>query len=215
LIVNYVTQIQRPVVFAPSIEQPQESTSIQLTAAVAPLSAMELNTFLLHEKYACVFYCNSAVVGPCQISLTLPDSLTSVVTIVTECPYTRGTSSAVELNVDLNYDGSGPNGEISKEIGDINLAYMLLAQKLAKQDSAAAMYRLGVSRELAELLANMSIAQIVKLANSNVLICGFRLHDHPAFIALGEEKDSMLQQAHMSILMSARQIKAREVGELA
>ena len=116
--------------------------------------------------------------------------------------------------MELKFDSSSPNGEISKEIGDINLAYMLLAQKLAKQDSAAAMYRLGVSRELAELLANMSIGQIVKLAASNFLICGFRLHDHPAFIALGEEKESMLQQAHMSILMSARKIKSDETGEL-
>ena len=215
MIVNYVTYWPRPVVFAQSIEQPRETVSIHFIEPFAVVVAPELNTFILHESLCHVFYFNSAVAGPCQISLTKPDSLSSVVTTVTECVYTRGTSSAVELHVDLNYDVSGANGEISKEIGDINLAYMLLAQKLAKQDSAAAMYRLGVSRELAELLANMSIAQIVKLANSNVLICGFRLHDHPAFIALGEEKDSMLQQAHMSILMSARQIKAREMGELA
>lgn len=54
------------------------------------------------------------------------------------------------------------SGEISKEIGDLNLAYMLLAQKLVKQDRAAAMFRLGVSRELADMLANMSLAQITQ-----------------------------------------------------
>jgi len=117
--------------------------------------------------------------------------------------------------VELETDSAATNGEISKEIGDINLAYMLLAQKLAKQDRAAAMYRLGVGRELADLLANMSLTQIVKMAASNFLLCSFRLDDHPMFAVFGEEKDTTLQQAHMSILMSARKIQSRESGAMA
>ncbi len=97
------------------------------------------------------------------------------------------------------------NSEIFREIGDINLAYMLLAQKLVKQDRGAAMFRLGIGEELAELLANMSLAQIVKLAASNLLLCSFRLDDNPMFAVVGQGKDSALQQAHMSILMAARQ----------
>ena len=108
------------------------------------------------------------------------------------------------------------NGDISKEIGDINLAYMLLAQKLVKHDRAAAMLKLGVSRELADMLAGMSLAQILKLATSNFLLCSFRLDDHPSMSAVvGEEKDSLLQQAHMSILMSARRLQMREAGAVA
>lgn len=103
------------------------------------------------------------------------------------------------------------NGEISREIGDINLAYMLLAQKLVKQDRVAAMFRLGVSRELADMLANMSLAQILKLAASNFLLCSFRLDEHASMSAVvGEGKDTMLQQAHMSILMSARSLQAHK-----
>lgn len=97
------------------------------------------------------------------------------------------------------------NSEIFREIGDINLAYMLLAQKLIKQDRGAAMFRLGIGEELAELLANMSLAQIVKLAASNLLLCSFRLDDNPMFAVVGQGKDSALQQAHLSILMAARQ----------
>ena len=117
--------------------------------------------------------------------------------------------------MELENDSGVNNGEISKEIGDTNLAYMLLAQKLAKQDRAAAMYRLGVGRELADLLANMSLTQIVKLAASNFLLCSFRLDDHPMFAVFGEGKDSTLQQAHMTILMAARQMQARETGAMA
>lgn len=121
----------------------------------------------------------------------------------------------MEFRVEMDIDGGGNSGDISKEIGDINLAYMLLAQKLAKQDRAAAMYRLGVGRELADLLANMSLTQIVKLATSNFLLCSFRLDDHPMFAVFGEGKDTSLQQAHMSILMAARQLQAREADALA
>lgn len=115
--------------------------------------------------------------------------------------------------MDQDNEKVAANGEISKEIGDINLAYMLLAQKLVKQDRAAAMFRLGVGRELADLLANMSLTQIVKLAASNLLLCSFRLDDHPMFAVVGDGKDagkdSSLQQAHMSILMAARQMQMR------
>jgi flagellar transcriptional activator FlhD len=101
------------------------------------------------------------------------------------------------------------SGVISREIGELNLAYMLLAQKLVKQDKAEAMFRLGVGRELADLLANMSLSQIVKLAASNFLLCSFRLDDRPMFAVVGEGKEPALQQAHMSILMAARQAQAQ------
>ena len=53
--------------------------------------------------------------------------------------------------MDQDNEKVAANGEISKEIGDINLAYMLLAQKLVKQDRAAAMFRLGVGKEMSPL----------------------------------------------------------------
>jgi flagellar transcriptional activator FlhD len=99
------------------------------------------------------------------------------------------------------------NGEMHREIGDVNLAYMLLAQKLVKQDKAAAMFRLGINQELAELLASMSLGQIVKLAASNLLLCSFRLANAPMLTVVSDEKTSGLQMAHMSILMAARQAR--------
>ena len=42
--------------------------------------------------------------------------------------------------------------EMTKEIADLNLTYMLLAQKLLREDKAAAMLRLGISNEMADLL---------------------------------------------------------------
>lgn len=109
------------------------------------------------------------------------------------------------VSVNIEREGVSVNSEMFREIGDINLAYMLLAQKLVKQDKAAAMFRLGIGDELADLLVTMTLAQIVKLASSNLLLCSFRLEDNPMFAVMGQQKDGALQQAHMSILMAARQ----------
>lgn len=114
-----------------------------------------------------------------------------------------------EMESDVENCNITASGVISREIGELNLAYMLLAQKLVKQDKAEAMFRLGVGRELADLLANMSLSQIVKLAASNFLLCSFRLDDRPMFAVVGEGKEPALQQAHMSILMAARQAQAQ------
>lgn len=102
-------------------------------------------------------------------------------------------------------DSIAMNDEIAREISDINLAYILLAQKLVKQDKAASMMRLGIGSKLADMLANMSITQIIKLSNSKFLIFSPRLDDEASIHAVGsEDKDSALQRAHMSILMAGR-----------
>ena len=125
-------------------------------------------------------------------------------TIISKCkPRSVAFHHGVPLEIDR--EAGAEMGGIHQEIGDINLAYLLLAQKLIKQDRAAAMFRLGIGSEMADLLTNMSVAQIVKLAASNLLLCSFRLGDLSMFAAVGVDKPSALQQAHMSILMAARQ----------
>lgn len=97
----------------------------------------------------------------------------------------------------------------TNEIGDLNLAYLLLAQRLVREDLATAMFRLGLSRELADLLGNLSLSQIVKLAASSLLLCRFRFDDHPVLSTLlNEGKTMALQQAHAAILLSGQQIEA-------
>ena len=114
--------------------------------------------------------------------------------------------------MELGIQRNAADSQISEEIKEINLAYLLLAQKLVKQDRAAAMFRLGIGCELADLLENMSVTQIVKLAAANLLLCSFRLDDNPMFAAVGQGKDTALQHAHMSILMATRQLQAHAAG---
>ena len=97
----------------------------------------------------------------------------------------------------------------TNEIGDLNLTYLLLAQRLVREDVATAMFRLGLSRELADLLGNLSLSQIVRLAASSLLLCRFRFDDHPVLSALLQDGKTLgLQQAHAAILLSGQQIEA-------
>ena len=97
----------------------------------------------------------------------------------------------------------------SKEIADLNLTYMLLAQKLLRQDRAAAMLRLGISGEMADLLTGMSPAELVKLATSNFVLCAFRLDDLPGARSMIQPgREGALQQAHLSILLAGQHQQA-------
>ena len=59
-------------------------------------------------------------------------------------------------------------------IRDTNLAYLMLAQQMVRQDRAAAIYRLGISVALADLIDSLSPAQIVRLASSNLMLIRLR-----------------------------------------
>ena len=99
----------------------------------------------------------------------------------------------------------------TNEIGDLNLTYLLLAQRLVREDVATAMFRLGLSREVADLLGNLSLSQIVKLAASSLLLCRLRFDDHPILSALTQDGKSMaLQQAHAAILLAGQQVEAMQ-----
>jgi flagellar transcriptional activator FlhD len=95
--------------------------------------------------------------------------------------------------------------DASKEIADLNLNYMLLAQKLLREDRAAAMLRLGIGAEMADLLSGMSLGEVVKLATSNFVLCAFRLDELPiARTVMQDARERTLQQAHLSIVLAGR-----------
>ena len=96
--------------------------------------------------------------------------------------------------------------EASKEIADLNLTYMLLAQKLLREDRAAAMLRLGTSPEMADLLIGMTLPEVIRIATSNFVLCAFRLDDLPIFRTVMQGSgQGALKQAHLSILLAGAQ----------
>ena len=91
------------------------------------------------------------------------------------------------------------------DIQEVNLSYLMLAQRLLRDNYAAGMYRLGFDSDVADIILGLSPAQLVKLASSNALICGFRLNDYQLLSTLGQDVlGGVLQQAHSTILLAQR-----------
>jgi Flagellar transcriptional activator (FlhD). len=98
--------------------------------------------------------------------------------------------------------------EVINEIGEFNLSYLLLAQRLLKDDRQTGMCRLGIGAELAGSLESLSLSQIVKLAASNFVLCRFRIDDRTTLSMLTEDdKNAALRQAHAAILLAAQDVE--------
>ncbi len=92
-----------------------------------------------------------------------------------------------------------------QDIQEVNLSYLMLAQRLLRENLAAGMFRLGVTEDVAGILLELSPAQLVRLASSSSLICGFRLDDYSLLSTLTRDVlEGVLQQAHTTILLSQR-----------
>ena len=74
--------------------------------------------------------------------------------------------------------------DMLNEIREVNLSYLLLAQRLLREDKPMGMFRMGITEQLADVLANLSLAQTVKLASSNQMLCRSRFDDHQILSSL-------------------------------
>ncbi|MEI8326055.1 MAG: flagellar transcriptional regulator FlhD [Betaproteobacteria bacterium] len=95
------------------------------------------------------------------------------------------------------------------EIREVNLTYLMLAQKLIRQDKVEAMFRLGLSEEAADMLSALSCAQVLKLAAGNMLLCRFRVDDDLVWSLLTNQSmrkvdNEATSRLHASILMAGR-----------
>ena len=102
--------------------------------------------------------------------------------------------------------------QLTAEIREANLTYLMLAQSMIRKDKAEALFRLGISEESAELIAALSPVQISKIASGNMLLCRFRMDDDLVWNLLtnhgkGSANDGM-SRLHASILMAGRHQEA-------
>jgi len=94
-------------------------------------------------------------------------------------------------------------------ITELNLSYLLLAQRMIREDQAEAMLRLGVSQEIASLIAAMTPAQLIKISRTSMLLCRFRFDDHALLAGLASETPQHdLQQMQLAILLMAQPVES-------
>ncbi len=98
------------------------------------------------------------------------------------------------------------------EIRDINLSYLVLAQAMIREDKPQALYRLGMSEGVADIVAAMSTQQLVRVASRNQMMCGFRFDDEMVWSLLGDHGAAAPQESasalHASVLMAGRHAAA-------
>lgn len=94
------------------------------------------------------------------------------------------------------------------EIKDANLGYLMLAQQMVRADKSMAIFRMGISAEIADVLSGLSNAQILKLANTNIMLARFRFDEANILGILTNNNQSVaLSSAHVSILASAQDVE--------
>ncbi|MDB5865239.1 MAG: flagellar transcriptional activator family protein [Betaproteobacteria bacterium] len=95
--------------------------------------------------------------------------------------------------------------QLLNEIREANLSYLMLAQGMVKEDKDTAMFRLGVSEDVANVLEKLSPAQIVRMANNNMLLFRFRFDDSMIVDMLSDYGNGKLMAGtHAAVLMSAQ-----------
>ena len=95
------------------------------------------------------------------------------------------------------------------EIRDANMTYLVLAQQMIRQDKPQALYRLGLSEEVATILETLTTGQILKIAATNMVMCKFRFDDQVVWDLLtSHSKDRGISSVHASILMAGQMAEA-------
>jgi flagellar transcriptional activator FlhD len=98
--------------------------------------------------------------------------------------------------------------QLLDEIREANLTYLLLAQQMIRQDRPQALFRLGIGEHVADIVENLSTAQVLKIAGSNMLMCQFRFDDEIVWNLLTTRSEdrsrNMMTGVRAAMLMSDR-----------
>ncbi|MCG7599336.1 flagellar transcriptional regulator FlhD [Halomonas sp. McH1-25] len=96
------------------------------------------------------------------------------------------------------------NESLLEDIQEVNLAYLLLAQRMLKEDRETAMFRLKIDERMADLMASLSIKQLSQMARSNQLLCRLAYVDPDQLMKLFENPRELgMAQTHAALLMAA------------
>jgi flagellar transcriptional activator FlhD len=100
--------------------------------------------------------------------------------------------------------------QLSDDIRELNLSYLMLAQNMIRNDKAQALYRLGISEDVSDVIAAMSPQQLVRVASRNQMLCAMRFDDQMVWGLLTDRhaprhaEESTAARLHASVLMAGR-----------
>jgi flagellar transcriptional activator FlhD len=92
-----------------------------------------------------------------------------------------------------------------ESIRELNLSYILLAQRILSEDWEVGRFRLGLSQEVAGVLGRLSLSQTVQLANDAEPLCSFRRGDNAFFSSLmSRATPGSLTATHAALLLASQ-----------
>jgi flagellar transcriptional activator FlhD len=95
------------------------------------------------------------------------------------------------------------------DIKEVNLAYLMLAQNMVRSDREAAVFRLGISEEIADILETLTPGQVLKMASSDMLLCSFRFDDTLLIDLLANhERERGVGHIHAAILAAGKSVES-------
>jgi flagellar transcriptional activator FlhD len=93
------------------------------------------------------------------------------------------------------------------DIKEVNLAYLMLAQNMIRADREAAVFRLGISEEIADILEALTPGQILKMASSDMLLMSFRFDDSLLLDLLANHERGV-GHIHAAILAAGKPVES-------
>ncbi|WP_312758731.1 flagellar transcriptional regulator FlhD [Pantoea brenneri] len=95
-----------------------------------------------------------------------------------------------------------------------NLSYLLLAQHLIQQDACTAAFFLGINEELINLLKNLPLPELLRLASVDRLICQLRIESEAVLNTITKSSRlEALQGIHAGIILSTHLLHGMEKKE--
>ena len=102
------------------------------------------------------------------------------------------------------------------DIKEVILSSLMLVQNMVRSDRKAAIFRLGISEEIADVLARLTPGQVLKMASSDMLLCSFRFEDTMLLDLLANhERDRGVGHLHAAILAAGRPVATPVARRLA
>ncbi len=93
------------------------------------------------------------------------------------------------------------------EVGELNLNYLLLAQRLIREDRATAMFRFGLNEDAAQAIGIMPLSKIVQMSTTGIVLCRIRLEERAVLDALlNDGQVASLGQAHVAIILASQKV---------
>lgn len=98
--------------------------------------------------------------------------------------------------------------EIHNEVREVNLAYLMLAQQLVRADRDTAVFRLGISTQLAQVIERLTPGQVLRMASSSMLLCRLRFEDRMLTDLLAShDREAGMSRLHAAILAAGEPVE--------